>query len=477
MKSNDTWSRDRQLTRPRRYGSHLVAFAVVLLTLGMASRATAAEGWKAGAARAAITPEGPMWMSGYASRDRPADGTRTELWAKALVLEDAAGNRGLLITLDLVGIGRELSVSLCDRLSERLGLRRDEIAICTSHTHTGPVVGGNLSPMHRALLPKSQRERVDAYAAELEQKVVDVAGQALSTLEPVEIRRGTGAATFAVNRRNNPEADVPALRTAGTLAGPVDHDVPVLSVTDADGDLTAVVFGYACHATVLSDYQWSGDYPGFAQAELEKLHPGCQTMFWAGCGGDQNPLPRRSPQLARHYGRRLADAVDSVLLTTEMSEVAPELDTSYREIDLEFSELPDRESLRRSAEAGNRYEQARANMLLARLDAGEKLSPAYPYPIAVWRLGDRLDWVFLGGEVVVDYALRLKQEHEGPMWVTAYANDVMAYIASRRVLREGGYEGATAMVYYGLPTTWAPTIENVIVTEVRRQVDGRATSK
>ena len=40
--------------------------------------------------------------------------------------------------------------------------------------------------------------------------------------------------------------------------------------------------------------------------------------------------------------------------------------------------------------------------------------------------------------------------------MTGYANDVMAYIPSLRVLKEGGYEGGGAMIYYGLPTVWAP---------------------
>jgi hypothetical protein len=80
--------------------------------------------------------------------------------------------------------------------------------------------------------------------------------------------------------------------------------------------------------------------------------------------------------------------------------------------------------------------------------------------------------VFLGGEVVVDYALRLKQElGAGTTWVAGYSNDVMAYIPSRRVLLEGGYEGATSMLYYGLPTSWAPQSEDLLIKEVRRQAD------
>jgi hypothetical protein len=108
-------------------------------------------------------------------------------------------------------------------------------------------------------------------------------------------------------------------------------------------------------------------------------------------------------------------------------------------------------------------------MLLKKLDAGEDLPRSYPYPVQTWRLGDGLTMVALGGEVVVDYSLRLKKELGGDVWVAGYANDVMAYIPSRRVLKEGGYEGATAMVYYGLPSVWGDRVEDLIVAEVHRQ--------
>jgi hypothetical protein len=255
----------------------------------------------------------------------------------------------------------------------------------------------------------------------------------------------------------------------GKLAGPTDHDVPVLAVKNLKGEIQAVVFGYACHATVLSSFQWCGDYPGYAQAELERLHPGCQAMFWTGCGGDQNPLPRRTVELAEHYGRRLAGAVEAALLTSQVTEIKPELATSYAEIDLPLDTLPTAEELIVATKSGNRYQQARARTLLQKMEDAGALEQTYPYPIGVWKLGDDVRWVFLGGEVVVDYALRLKSELSGPLWVAGYTNDVMAYIPSRRVLAEGGYEGATSMVYYGLPTTWSPEIENVIVGEVLRQ--------
>ncbi len=432
----------------------------------------AADGWKAGVAKVKITPERPMWMSGYAARTRPAEGTMIDLWAKALVLEDPAGRRAALVTMDLVGIPRDLSVAVCGAIETKYGLSRPQIMLAVSHTHCGPVVGRNL-PMY--FLDDAERQRVDAYAAALEQKLVAVVGEAIEHIAPCSLAWGNGQATFAVNRRNNKEADVPGLRERGLLAGPVDHDVPVLSVRDGQRRLMAVVFGYACHATVLDFYQWSGDYPGFAQAALEESHPGLTALFWAGCGGDQNPVPRREPALAQQYGQKLAQAVDRVLAGV-MHPIEENLTASYHEIELPFAALPTREELQQQAASGNKYEAARARQLLSQVDAGKPLSPTYPYPVQVWRLGREVRLVALGGEVVVDYAVRLKADlGRGRTWVAAYTNDVMAYIPSRRVLAEGGYEGGGAMVYYGLPTIWAPDVEELIVKQVHEQInDARA---
>jgi len=153
--------------------------------------------------------------------------------------------------------------------------------------------------------------------------------------------------------------------------------------------------------------------------------------------------------------------------------VADTLATSYREVNVPLDRLPTREELQQDAKSSNKYTVARAKMLLAQIDSGQPLSPTYPYPVSVWRLGKEVQFVTLGGEVVVDFALRLKAELSGPKtWVAGYSNDVMAYIPSRRVLKEGGYEGGGAMVYYGLPAAWAPAVEDVIVREVHAQLAG-----
>jgi len=449
---------------------------VVILFAGTPANGEAT--WRAGTAKRNVTPPKFMPMAGYASRGaKHAEEKLTDLWAKALALEDAAGHRALWITLDVIGADRALSQSVCEELHKRYGLARDQVALCFSHTHTGPVVAKNLRPMHYMLLEEADRRLVDEYAKFLHAQIVGVAGEAIEDLAPARLAWGSGTATFAVNRRNNPAAEVPRLRAEGKLRGPQDHDVPVLAVRGAGGELEAVVFGYACHCTVLSSFQWSGDYAGFAQIEVERGHPGCTALFWAGCGGDQNPLPRREVELARQYGKELGQAVSAVLEGT-MHPIEPTLKTSYDEIELALDELPGREQLEQDAQSTNKYVAARAKHFLEQLDAGHPIPQTYPYPVGVWRLGKQVIFVILGGEVVVDYALRLKTElgdaglKRTNVWVAGYSNDVMAYIPSLRVLKEGGYEGASAMVYYGLPTVWAPDVEEAVVREVHRQVAG-----
>ncbi len=443
-----------------------VVVAVVLLTTECAR----AEMWKAGAARVKITPEQFMWMAGYGSRNHPAEGIHSELWVRALVLEDASGQRGVLISFDLVGMGRVLSQQICELLERQYALTRAQVALCFSHTHSGPVVGKSLAPLHYHRLDRGQQQLIDQYAQQLPERVSRCVSAALADLQPCQLSWGSGEAAFAVNRRNNSEPDVPQLRAEHRLKGPQDHAVPVLAVRNAAGQLKAVAFGYACHATVLDEYQWCGDYPGFAAEQLEARHDGCVALFWAGCGADQNPLPRRQLQLAREYGRQLADAVSEVL-SGDMQSVTGPLHVTYREVPLPLDTLPTQADLQKSLASQDPYIRARAELLLAQILDHGALESTYPYPVGVWQFADQIQFVFLGGEVVVDFALRLKQELHGcRTWVAGYANDVMAYIPSERVLREGRYEGADAMVYYGLPAPWAPGVEQTIVDAVHAAI-------
>jgi len=113
------------------------------------------------------------------------------------------------------------------------------------------------------------------------------------------------------------------------------------------------------------------------------------------------------------------------------------------------------------------YTQRNAQLMLAILDRDGKLPDHYPYPIEVWQFGKDLTLIALGGEVVVDYSLRFKRQYGfDNVWVAGYSNDVFAYIPSRRVLLEGGYEGGGAMLVYGQPAPFTWAVEETIAEKV-----------
>jgi len=428
-------------------------------TAGVSAQAGIYKGWKAGVARVVITPNQPLWMAGYGNRDHPSEGKIVDLWAKALALQDSGGKQVVLVTADLVGIPKKLSDHIRDQLKRRFNLSRSQIAINTSHTHTGPVLTNALVDIYP--VDAIQQQEIDEYTDKLGEKIVALVDKALHTMEPVQLYAGNGVTRFQVNRRNNVEA---TLSSQSDLNGPNDYAVPVIKVENKKGELIAVAFGYACHNTVLAGYKWSGDYAGFAQMELEKTHPGVTALFLQGCGADQNPLPRRTVQLAQQYGKDLAAAVDRVLYE-DMQLLSPHLTTAYSEVELSLNTPPSKEELLKKAAESSDYQKRWANHLLRNIDRGEALRTSYPYPVEVWSLGGQ-PIIILGGEVVVEYAIELKRIFGQNVFVLGYSNDVMSYIPTAKILQEGGYEGAGSQMVYGLPNTWKSNIEAVILQQV-----------
>lgn len=428
--------------------------------------AEAPRGWKAGVARAVITPETDVWLAGYGTKRAP-DGKLHDLWMKALALEDAAGNRAILITSDFQGVPRSMSDRVFAKLKEQHGLDRHQVMFAFSHNHCGPRLGDDLIDYYP--VDEAQEHLVREYTDLMVERTVAVVAESLNNLAPAELATGQGVATFAVNRRNNKEGDVPRLIAEGKLVGPVDHRVPVLKVTRPDGAVAAILFGYACHPTTLSFNTWNGDYPGFAQLEIEARYPGAAAMFVNTCGGDQNPLPRRSVELCQKYGHELSSGVLTVL-QGKLEPIEPQIATAFQLVDLPYLEVASREQLVAAAADESNAIQARwARRLLKQLDAGEKFASAHPYPVHVWRLGKDTHWIGLGAESVVDYSLRFQREYGPNTWVLGYTDDMLAYIPSRRVWEEGGYEGGARLYEYGRPALrWAGDVEERIAGTVKQ---------
>lgn len=398
--------------------------------------------WKAGSAAVVVTPEKNLFMAGYASRKTPAEGKVQDLFAKALALEDEQGGRVVIVTLDLIGVPKPLRQYVAEQAEKKFHLPPANLLINASHTHSGPGLR-TTAPTEKELEARPLAKDAYEYTLALQDKIVAVIGDALAHLEPARLTWNRARCGFAMNRRRDyslPPED-PNSKLAPNPNGPVDHEVPALRVEAPNGELRAVLFGYACHNTCLGFFHYCGDYAGYAQEYLQANRPGFTAHFLMGCGGDQNPYPRRSGvvpgvsdlELTQQHGRSLANAVEMALTVNPRGIQGP-IRAAYEELPLDYAK------------------------------AGKE---PHPYPVQVIRLGKDLVIAAIGSEATVDYSLRLKRElNDGAaVWVAGYSNDYCGYIPSLRVLKEGGYEAAAG---------WAETVEEKIIGKVH-ELDRKLT--
>ncbi len=392
--------------------------------------------WQVGLASVKITPDEPVRMSGYASRTQPSQGVALDLYAKAMAIEDHQKNRAVLVTSDVIGFRASFAEPTCRRISQKTGLRREQILLNSSHTHTGPV----LSLDEKGLdFPAEQAQATVKYTRWLQDRLVELVEESLRRLEPARLAWGTGVAAFVMNRREFTDRGV---RLGVNPRGLADRSVPVLRIDSPGGKLRGVLFGAACHNTTLTGKhrQISGDFAGYAQVQIERAHRDVQALFMQGCAGDANPFPRGSEEIARLHGRSLGDEVLRVL-EADLQPVRGPLRTRLRQVALPLAPAPSREQIEALARGRGGWRQFVARKMRETLDSGRKLPTSYTAPISVWQFGQDLTLVALPGEVVVDYVSMLETAL-GPrrLWIAAYSNDVFGYLPSTKVIAEGGYE-------------------------------------
>ena len=423
--------------------------------------------WKAGVASVCITPEGPIWMAGYASRDKPSEGKVHDIHAKALAVEDGEGNKAVILTLDLISMPDDLHPVLAKRLQEKYGIPRDALVINASHTHSGPEI--RIDKAKHYEVGKEQVETCRRYYEKLRDEwLPKVLDEAVANMKPAKLSYSHARCGFAMNRRtptargyvNHPHPD-----------GPVDHDVPVLKVTSTDGKLMAVLFGYACHNTTLGFYKICGDYAGYAQAFLEEAHPEAKALFMIGCGGDQNPYPRHAWGLAEQHGRTLANAVEAAL-KTKFKPISGPLRASMVDVELKFAGAPSKEQLEKDAKSSDKYTRNHAKALLRQIEENGHIDLTLDTVVQAVAFDNSLLLLALPGETVIDYSLRFKKNFaETPVWVAGYCNNMFGYLPSLRVLREGGYEAGGAFRYTSKPGPFDETVEERVVAGVQKAVE------
>lgn len=435
-----------------------VMISLTLTLYSLNGEETDSSSIQVGVAEVDITPDYPVRLSGFGFRREESEGVNQKIWAKALAFMDAESGPAILITTDNLGVPIAVTKEVARRLQMRIGLLPSRLAITASHTHTAPMLTSVAPTLFSQPIPPEHQARIDQYTHEFTDHLTQVALAAYRDIQPSQVSWGIGQVGFATNRR--------------AQGGPVDHDLPTLVVRDQEGQPRAIYFSYACHCVTLSHNHIGGDWVGYAMEHIESTFPGVIALSSIGCGADSNPnsgVTGDKTEIASSQGQSIADEIKR-MLSTPLQPIASSPETRMDSVSLDFAEPRSRvEWEERASQPGAVGYHAQVN--LERLDRGEALPTGIDYPIQTWNFGSDLAMVFLPGEVVVDYSVQLKKELDARrLWINAYANDAPCYIPSERILKEGGYEGGYAMIYYDQPQIFAPGLEQKIIHKTRELI-------
>jgi len=409
----------------------------------------------AGVGEACITPPVGTPMMGFSDRDHGCEGVHDDLYAKALALKQ--GRRKLvLVALDLGSLDREGTQGIKRELKERYGLPPKNVLLACSHTHAGPVAA-----------ERSYAEAPDpGYMASLREKISQAVGDALGDLKPARLSFGLGSTEIGVCRRlKTPEGVV----MAPNPEGDVDRDLPVMFLSELSGKPIALLFSASCHPTTMKadNYLISAEWPGAARRILEE-HVGAPALFLQGAGADVKPRivgdgEFRSGRFedVEAVGKEVAEDVLGVL-EGGLREVEPRLCSALLDASLPLEKPLSRTELERLASDPDVSPPRRrwAGETLALLEERGRLPRRTRCFVHFVCLGEDTRIVGLEGEPCTGIGKRIKAlfGDRGTV-VVGYCNGSVAYLPTRRILEEGGYE-AESYVYFGLPSRFAPGVED-----------------
>jgi neutral ceramidase len=447
-----------------------VILVLVTSIVGLADLSSAAERWtRVGVARVNVTPEHPTLLAGYGGRTGEYQGIDHPIWARALAIGE--DDPVVVVAVDNCGVPAAVTRVVATELAERHGMTRDRLVICSTHTHNAPTLTGYAPVVWGGRASADQVQRVNRYTQWLTRKIIEAASAALRDRREARLSWGQGMVRFGGNRRV-----LSGKQWAGfgfQSDGPVDHSLPIMVAHDRKERPIAVWTNYACHCTTVgSRNHVGGDWAGFSNTHIEEKYPSAVALTTIGCGADVGPQPGGNLELASQHGAAIAGEVER-LLKGPLTELTETIAAEQRMIQLPLARSPGKEHFERlSQDAG--FHGYHARQMLKQLENQGQLATHVDYPVTCWKFGEELAIVFLAGEVVVDYAVRLKTEMDwSRLWINGWSNDVPSYIPSRRILAEGGYEAGFSQIYYELPTHYDPALEDLIVGTVRKMVGNR----
>ena len=458
----------------------------------------------AGVGRATITPPVGIWLMGYAARDKGSVSRHDDLMATALVLSDGEV-RVALVTCDLIFLHPETVARIRTLVCERTGIPAENVMICCSHTHSGPVpLAGETGAADRDLRC--------SYVSNLVHLIVGAVTEANQGLQAAAWGVGHGRVAIGVNRR---EALADGRLILGeNPQGATDDELVVLRVDALDRAGSpcrplAAVANYACHAVCLSgnSYAISADWPGAMRREAEAATGAVVGLIQGACA-DINPAggPQDAFDSAQRLGGMVAEELCRVYgQVTLRREVR--LRTARRELRLPLGWAEDDRHV--SSWQTAFVERATALLQMPERDVLAYLDLRFPWTAAVelgaqeGATGDRrwtvssevqgvrmsdpqhhacdLALVGVAAEPFVEIGMEVKARSTaeqtklaGHTMFAGYTNGSVGYLPTPDAYEKGGYEVDTSYIYYRLPAPLAPACAGMVIGEMLSQIQGMA---
>ena len=419
---------------------------------------------KVGIASTDITPQQSVWLTGYGTRDRKSEGVYQSLNVGAISIASVE-DEVLIFTADLIGYDLAYAASAKLRIAESTGLLPHQVVLTATHTHCAPF-----------FYPWAMPGEVEkGYAEFLKDRLVAVAVSAKSRQVEGNIAFSRGRSAFGVNRRL-PDGKG-GIRFAPNPDGAMDRALDTLWFKNANGKPIGSLTIFGCHPTSRGGYLIGGDYPGFLCRVLSQKTE-APAFFATGCAGNIRPwfkgedagFARPTLEELEVASGKMADEV----MQSQQNEIAVNADKLR--IASEFHQLPyahppDEAALSDKADNHNNpLIRQWASEMLKLVEAGG-LPSSCPQEIQVVQFNRDLRAVFLGGEVLTEIGMRIKDALQPATTITAaYSNGLIAYVPSKETYDLGGYEVDGSHFYFLRPAPFAKEIEDLIVARTVEMV-------
>ncbi len=422
----------------------------------------------AGFSKVSISPPSGAPLAGFAARQGMCEGIHDELFSRALVLENN-GKTIVFIGLDVLAVSSEFVNRVRAKIEQRTGIPENAIMIASTHTHAGPVTVKTFFNPEGTLDPD--------YMNSLAQAIEDSVSEAWEKRFPARAGVGSGFVSgIGVNRRTPDKK-------------PIDEEIGIIKIEDANGKLRAVFINYACHPTVLGSDNLlaTGDFPNFAVEKIEQaIGADSFAMFVNGTQGNISVghsselsaigviTPGRTFENAAKLGYKLANATLEALSDISTKDSC-ELSAAIFLVNFPLKDLPEIEksaqTFRKAKEDLARLSQteavpevlmkAKSQLLYASItnfyaQETASLDGHLPVELQAFRIGETV-FLAVPAEVFVEIGLELKRRAAHKTFIAGIANGYIGYFPTQTAYADGGYEVVSSKI--------APQSESVFYRE------------